>query len=394
MTYARQPGSIKSVIDAARFQPNTKPSRAAVSLSHWYMAGQSPSAEDAPVQLHRVGSAFQALGEDIVAIHDRFQALDAYERETLEDLRDLGVSVPDIIDYLRAESGLNPQGKPIRTDVATSLRKREFQSKSDRIESSGRSAAILAGSAALLAVGAVVAAPVVLPVVAPAAAPAATAALAPVVALVAPLKAAASSLIQFAAGGGALAVAWKSWSEWQKIRSGSPRLDIGRDQDFEDLSGSLGKLDYASLNDHYEAITGSDRYLLAHLSTTEMRMFLSGSDGVRKHILSANPPSPLAKVQSRLDRMAHGRGVLSTIKRAGAVCAVLITAPWHREAGNGRIPDLEKRLESWRANADLNQRLREDPMSEVSFHTDLFDREKVVTFTPDPNAPHRACLRR
>lgn len=354
------PRPLRTQIAPGQFQPNSKPSRAVVAMGHWYMEGQKVPAEDSAVMLHRVNSAFQALGDDILFIFDRFQKLQAYERETLDDLRDLGVSVSDVVDYLRAAPGLNPEGKPIRTDVATAMRKREFQSRSDRIESSGRSAALLAGSAALLAVGAVVAAPMVVPSIAPAI----SATVSPVLEFVAPFKDAAMGLMEFAAGGGALAVCWKAWTGWQKIRSGSPRLDIGRDDDFKDLPNSLGAQDYDALNDHYEAIPSSDRYLLAHLSTTEMRMFLAGNDSVRKHLLSANPPAPLSKIQARLDTLARGKGngVGSTFKHVASVCAVLITAPWHRDTGNGRIPDLERRLENWRANADMNRTFREDRM--------------------------------
>lgn len=358
------PRHSRTQISPGQFQPNSKPSRAVVAMGHWFMEGQRVSAEDSPVMLHRVNSSFQALGDDIIFLFDRFQKLQAYERETLDDLRDLGVSVGDVVDYLRAAPGLNPEGKPIRTDVATAMRKREFQSRSDRIESSGRSAALLAGSAALLAVGAVVAAPMVLPSVAPTVAPAIAAAVMPVLEFVAPLKDAALGLVEFAAGGGALAVGWKAWTGWQKVRSGSPRLDIGRDDDFKDLPNSLGAQDYDALNDHYEAIPSADRYLLSHLSNTEMRMFLGGNDSVRKHLLSTNPPAPVSKIQARLDTLARGtgNGVRSTLKRVASVCAVLVTAPWHRDAGNGRIPDLERRLESWRANADMNRTFREERM--------------------------------
>lgn len=349
-------------VDSSQFQQDVLPARASVALSHWYVQNKTDE-EEAAVLLHRVGASFSLLGNDVVDVYKKFQALDEYERATLDDLRDLGVSVGDVIDYLRAEPGLNPAGRPIRTDVATDMRKREFKSQSDRIESSGRSAAILAGSLALVAVATVAVAPTVLPAVAPTIAPMVTAKIAPALALVAPLKSAATSLIQFAAGGGAIAVMWQSWGSWQKIRSGSPRLDIGKDEEFKDLPNSLGRQDYKSLNDHYEAIPSADRYLLAHLSNTEMRMFLAGNDSVRKHLLSANPPAPLAKIHAKLDTLARSKnqGVGAKIKKIASVCAVLITAPWHRNAGNGRIPKLDQLLESWRANADMNRDLREEP---------------------------------
>lgn len=101
---------------------------------------------------------FAMLGNDLFALRKRFEQLQDYEVETLNDLRDRNVSIPDLIDYIRAEPGFNPEGKPVRTDVASALRRKEFLAKSSRLESLGRSATIAAGSVALLGVGAALAA--------------------------------------------------------------------------------------------------------------------------------------------------------------------------------------------------------------------------------------------
>jgi hypothetical protein len=370
-----------------------------MALSHWYVSTATPADnEDRAVHLHRVGAVFQALGPDIGFVMDQFSNLDDYERETLDDLRDLGVSVPDVIDYLRAAPGLNPEGLPTRPDVATALRKREFQYKSARIESSGRSAAIFAGSLALLTVGAALVAPVILPAIAPSAAPTITAALTPVLSAIAPFQDGIVEMLKLAAGGGAVAATWKAWNGWQKIRSGAPRLDIGKDSDFKDLPQSLGSMDYARLNDEYEAIPAADRYLLSHLSQTEMRLFLAGNDGVRKHILTASPPAPWAKVQSRLDSLAHGSDAASRIKRLGAVAVVLVTAPYHRAANRGHIPDLDRRLENWRANAEINKTFRTGPALELpavaaaAQHRAEVQRDQLSSFFPS-GRPSKAVVK-
>lgn len=364
--------------------------RAAVELGTWYMGrekgkyrlGQDED-EDHAVTLHRVNATFQAYGPDVVKIHHWFSDLEPYEREVLDDLRDIGVSIPDIVDYLRAPEDLNPEGKTIRSDMASSLRLQHFEEKSQKIKSSGRSAAILAGSALVLIAGAAVAAPTVLPAIAPSLAPAVTTALAPVAAYLPTLQSGAMSLLHLAAGGGAMAIAVKSWNNWQKIRGGPPALNIGKQEDFKDLPNSLGNLDYKRITDEYQAIPAADRYLLAHLSESEMRLFLSGSDSVRKHILSASPPSAWSKIQSRLDSLAKGKRTFpARVRRLGQVAYTILTASWNRESGNGRIPDLEKRMERWRAAARINTMGRQEDLALASSQQEDTHQKEIISLIP------------
>ena len=365
--------------------------RACVALSTWYMGKEQgkykfkyDNEEDHAVTLHRVNATFQAYGADVIKVHQWFSEMDPYEREVLDDLRDIGVSIPDIVDYLRAPEDLNPEGLPIRSDMASALRLREFEAKSKKIQSTGRSAAILAGSALILTAGAAVAAPVILPAVAPSLAPAITTALAPVAAYLPTLQSGAMSLLHLAAGGGAMALSVKAWNNWQKIRGGPPALNIGAENDFKDMPNSLGNLDYKKITDEYQAIPTADRYLLSHLSESEMRLFLAGSDSVRKHVLSASPPSAWSKIQSRLDSLAKGKkGFPARARRLGQVAYTILTASWNRESGNGRIPDLEKRMERWRAAARVNTMGRQEDLSLKAYvKKGYLERDAVISFVP------------
>lgn len=357
--------------------------RASVELSNWYMAGQSSREGHSDIMLHRAGSTFQAYGADLVAIHGNFKQLDEYERETIDDLRDQGASIPDLVDYLRAPVDINPEGKEIRSDVASRLRLRQFKAQSRQIQSSGRYAAVLAGSALILTAGAVLAAPTVVPFISPKVAPAISVALTPLVPYLPMVSKAAFGLLSAAAGGGAVTFLGKTLGNWQKIKGGPPRLDVGKHEDFSDLPNSLGNIDYQAITDEYQAIPSADRYLLAHLSPSEMRLFLSGSDSVRKHIITSSPPSSWAKIQSKFDNLAHGKKTIpSRAKRLSQVIHTLITATWNREKASGRIPDLERRMETWRAAAEINRRSRQEDLGLPVDPTQQSD-DVVLTLGPD-----------
>lgn len=329
--------------------------RAHFSLSQWYLDKHDQAEIERMVERDVWGSesrqsreTFNLLDEDLVQVWERFQALSEYERETIDDLRDKEVSIPDLIDYIRGESGFNPDNKPVRTDIASTLRKREFLAKSKRIEDSGRSAALAIGAVGMIAIGSWV--------ITSGLFPDAAAAAGSITKWVKPAWEIASDLVQTAAGGGAMLLAWKGWKEFQQIKSGVPRLELGRDADFSDLPVSLGKINYGRLNDQYESIPSADRHLIKHLSATELRMFLTGGDSTRLHILRANPPAPWAKVQSRLDKAASGQG--PWIKQMAMAAWTVISAPWHRDHNNARIPDLEERMQNWRDFARITREHR------------------------------------
>lgn len=322
------------------------------SFNQWYLEKHQ---EDDIFQMHKDNTwgsesrqsreTFQMFGEDILVLWDRFESLEDYEKETLNDLRDKDISIPDLMSYVRAEPGFNPEGKPVRVEVASAFRKREFLEKSQRIEDSGRSAALAIGAVGMLAVGSWVVTSGIFPGI--------EAAAFSVTQWVKPAWEMASDLVHSAAGGGAMILAWKAWKELQEIRGGVQRLDLGKDSDFSDLPNSLGKIDYNKLNDQYESIPTADQHLIKHLSPTELRMFLNGKDATRLHILRSNPPSPWAKVQSRLDPVAHGDGFW--LGKLMMAAWTVIASPWHREKNNARVPDLNERMANWRAFAKINR---------------------------------------
>lgn len=329
--------------------------RARFALAQWYLARFEEDDVQRMTdkgtwesQMRQSRETFGLMGEDLPALHERFATLNEYERETLDDLRDRDVSIPDLIDYLRAETGFNAEGRPVRSDLAATLRKREFLAKSKRIEDSGRSAALAVGAMGMLAIGSWAVTSGLFPGLAEAAAP--------VTQWIKPAWEMATDLVHSAAGGGALLLSWKMWKEYQQVKSGAGRLDLGRDADFSDLPASLGAMNYARVNDQYESIPNTDRHLIRHLSPTEARMFLGGSDSTRLHILRANPPTAWAQVQSRMDQISFERG--GWVKALARTAWSILSSPWHRDRNNARVPDLEARMANWRRFADLNRQHR------------------------------------
>ena len=292
-------------------------------------------------QMAQIRHSFDLLGEDVVGLRFRFEDMNAYEHETINDLRDRGVSIGDLIDYIRAEPGFNPHGKPVRTDVATALRRKEFLEKSNRLESSGRSAALAAGAVAMVGLAAASAASGMLPGLSAAAL------------WIPKAWTMVSSLVQTAAGGGAMLLAWKGWSQFNTLRQGSPKIDIGSDAQFADLPHSLGKINYAALNEQHQSIPVADLHLIKHLSPTETRMFFLGSDATRLHLLRANPPSAWSKIQARLTPVFNNQGNLT--KQIWLATKTAITAPWNRDKNNARVPGLAQRMTQWRTFAQVNQ---------------------------------------
>lgn len=283
---------------------------------------------------------FQMYGNDLLDIYDRFLELDDYERMVLDDLRDKGASIPDLVDYIRAEEGLNAEGKPTRTDIATTIRRKEFLQKSQKIEASGRSAVLLLGAVGLVGLAGV----------------AVSAGLATGVTLapwVPEAIAFTGEVLNTAAGGGAIMLAWKAWNELHELKHGSPKIEIGKEEEFEDLPHSLGRLNFQKLNEQLESIPSADRHLIKHLSPSEMRVFLMGGDATRLHILRSNPPSFAAKVQAELEPLLHPGD--SRLKSLVTVCKTVLTAPWKKDQNDAGIGRLKDRLLAWRSFAQMNE---------------------------------------
>lgn len=316
------------------------------SFSGWYFEKHTPEELEGFRKNNLWGSEaaqartpFETLAGDLPYLWDRFEKMEDYEKETLNDLRDRDVSIPDLIDYIRAEPGFNPENKPIRVDVASNLRKKAFLKKSKRIESTGRSSALVAGAVVLVGVAAMA-------VAGPAAGP--------IAAWIPKAWAIATSVVKAAAGGSLMLIAWKSWNEINNLKNSIPTLNIGADKDFEDLPRSFANMPYTSLNEEYESIPRADKHLIKHLSPTELRMFLVGHDKTRLHILRSSPPPSWAKVQSRLDPIVRKEG--GVIKKSTVLLWTMISSPWHREKNNARVPDLKDRMKDWRAFSDTNKK--------------------------------------
>ena len=344
------PSHLSSVPASSTLSPRTPRgmSRALSNFSNWFME-KHDDVETRKMrqddrwmnEMAQVRHSFEMFGGDLSTLWSRFEQMSDYEKETLSDLRDRNVSIADVIDYVRAEPGFNAEGKPVRTDVASALRRKEFLEKSNRIESSGRSAALAAGAVAMLGIATVAVGAGFFPALAPAAA------------WIPKAWALVSSVVQAAAGGGVMLLAWKGWKELNNLKQGVPRLELGSDASFSDLPNSLGNMDYERLNEQYESIPVSDQHLIKHLSSTELRMFFAGKDTTRLHLLRANPPSAWAKIQSRVEPLMNGQG--NVVSKTIATLGTIITAPWNRERNNARIPDLKERLVKWREFAQINQ---------------------------------------
>mgnify|MGYP006894101018 CR=1 FL=1 len=302
----------------------------------------------------QVHESFHTFGDDLKTLWERFEQLNDYERAIIDDLRDNGASIGDLVDYIRAEEGFNDQDKPVRGDVASHIRRKEFLEKSKRIESGGRSAAILAGSLGLIGLGAV--------------AVTVGAGLVPGFVVASWVPEAISmtwGVVKGAAGGGALLLAWKGWQHLHSIKHGTPKLDIGKNNDFSDLKHSLGHINFKAFNHQVQAIPTADQHLLKHLSPTELRMFFTGSDAARLHLLRANPPSAWAQVQSKLEVVLRPKD--SRFKSLMELCKTMLQAPWKREKNDARIPSLRQKLANYREFAEMNAKHEMDDYSLESF---------------------------
>lgn len=326
------------------------------ALASWYMLRFTEEKRENMMRNNVTGEeqmqviqAFRDLGPDAVQMFERFQDLEPYELETITDLRDLGVTVPEMIDYLRASSGFNAEGRPVRHELATNLRQREFREKSQKIEARSRTgfaAAAAVGAAAIgiwmLATGDVAVGSNLPPVISQ------------------PLGWAMDELgglFKNLMMGGALIGSWKAYKSIQDIRSGTPKLDIGKDEDFRDLQGNIGRPDYDKLNAQYESISMTDRHLVKHLSPTELRFFLLGGDQTRLHLLRANPPSQRELLESAVENIATAQ---ASWKKNFAVAWLLFSSPFRREKNDARIPDLADRMAAWRRNAEMNRQAQGD----------------------------------
>ena len=295
-------------------------------------------------------NVFRLLGEGAVPLAKNFQALEPYELETLGSLRDEGASIPDLIDYLRAQPGFNAEGKPVRHEMATNLRKKQFKENTKKLEARSRVGFAIAAGLGALGVGAwmVVSGD--------------TAILSHLPAVVAePLSWAAESvgsLFKNLVLGGAIVAGWKGYKAFHEIRSGTPKLDIGKDSDFDDMGGPIAKPNYERLNIHFESIFTADQHLIKHLSPTELRFFLMGGDKARNHIFRTNPPTQRALLEAAVENMGRDQGWKNSIK----VAWLMVSAPLRRENSETGVPRLEEKMESWRRNAAVN-RVASNPRS-------------------------------
>ena len=330
--------------------------QAQMTLAQWYLGRFTPddvldqSQENlATEERMQIIQSFKDLGADAIPLLQRFKDLEEYEHETLATLRDTGITVPEMVDYLRASTGFNPQGRPVRHEIATQLKQREFREKSQKIEARSRTGFAIAAALGAVGIGSwmLLSGDTTI-----------GSSLPTVVAQ--PLAWAVDSLgglVKNLLMGGALVGGWKAFKAVQEIKSGTPKLNLGKDDDFKDLMGPIGRPDYARLNAQYESITMTDQHLIKHFSPTELRFFLLGGDQTRLHLLRSNPPSHRALMESAVEGMGH----VKSWKDNMAVAWMLLSAPFRRERNDARIPDLAERMEAWRRNAEINRQAQEDP---------------------------------
>jgi hypothetical protein len=290
-----------------------------------------------------VFSIFRLLGDDAAPLFKKFHDLEPYELETLGSLRDEGASIPDLIDYLRAEPGFNAEGKPVRHEMATNLRKKQFNENTKKLEARSRIGFGIAAGLGALGIGVWMAVSgdttllTNLPTV-----------------VSEPLSWAAESvgsLFKNLVLGGAIIGGWKTYKAFHDIRSGTPKLDIGKDSDFSDMTGPIARPNYEKLNIQFESIFTADQHLIKHLSPTELRFFLMGGNATRHHIFSTNPPTQRALLEAAVESMGRDESWKNSIK----VAWLMVTAPLRRENSETGVPKLEEKMENWRRNAAINR---------------------------------------
>lgn len=340
----------------ARVLDSRRVNRAQHGLARWYMLRFSGEDQQemmrdniATEEQMQVIQAFKDLESDATLVFDRFQELEPYELQTLTGLRDMGITVPEMVDYLRASSGFNSEGRPVRHELATKLRQREFKEKSQKIEARSRTGFAIAAAVGAVGIGVWMMATGDVSI---------GANLPNVIAQ--PLGWAVEELgglFKNLIMGGALIGSWKAYKSVHEIRSGTPKLDIGKDEDFKDLQGSIGRPDYDKLNAQYESINMTDRHLIKHLSPSELRFFLLGGDQTRLHLLRANPPSQRALLESAVENMGNAQ---VSWKKNLKVAWMLFSSPLRKEKNDARIPDLADRMATWRRNAEMNRQAQGD----------------------------------
>lgn len=343
----------------AKATPQHQARCAQLALAQWYMGRFSsediadhatdPSTDGLATQERmQVVQAFKELGVDAVSLLQRFHDLEDYELDTLQFLRDTGITVPEVVDYLRASSGFNAEGRPVRHELAAQLKQREFREKSQKIEARSRTGFAIAAALGAIGIGSwmVLSGDTSIGSSLPS--------------LVAePLSWAVDGLAGLMKNllmGGALVGGWKAFKAVQQIKSGTPKLNLGKDDEFKDLSGPIGRPDYAKLNAQYESITMTDQHLIKHFSPTELRFFLMGGDQTRLHLLRSNPPSQRALMESAVEGMGH----VQSWKDNLAVAWMLVSSPFRKDHNDARIPDMADRMQSWRRNAEINRQAQED----------------------------------
>lgn len=327
-----------------------------ILMTNWYMQkmfGDSLKKEDLQQIIEsreyrrERGDAFEIfkqLGEAAVQIQEKFDALEPFELETMGSLRDEGASIPDLIDYLRAERGFNPDGNPVRHEMATVIRKKQFKENTKKIEARSGAVFAIAAGVSVLAIGAWVVmsgdftALGSLPKVVGE----------PMLWAIESLGTLAKNLIL----GGALIAGWKGYKMVSEIRSGRPALDLGKDCDFEDLGGPVSKPDYNNLNIQIQSIPSADQHLIKHLSPLELRFFLMGGDSGRLHIFRTNPPPQRALIESAVENMGRAQ---QNWKNSVKVAWLMLSAPLLRDRSETGIPRLRERMNTWRKNAEVNR---------------------------------------
>lgn len=288
-------------------------------------------------------SVFKEMGDTILPLFEKFNDLEPFEMETMGALRDEGSSIPDLIDYLRAERGFNPEGKPVRHEMATALRKKQFKENTKKIEARSGTAFAVAAGIAVVGIGVWVAVSGDL-----------TALTALPTVIGEPISWAlesVGSLMKNLVLGGALIAGWKGYKMIQDIRSGTPKLDLGKDADFADIAGPIGNPNYEKINIQIESMRSADQHLIKHLSPTELRFFLLGGDSARLHILRNNPPSQRALLEYAVGNMDHVKGWKNSVATAWQ----MLSAPLRRDKSETGIPHLRDKMNTWRRHAAINR---------------------------------------
>jgi hypothetical protein len=348
--------SSKARFRAARSSESAR--SAQKTLARWYLQNPALIEQLQAANAAKPGSrpsgiiqCFQMLREDAVAVLERFKALDEVELKILNELRDLGASVPETINYLRAEPKFNQEGRSVRKDVAASVRERKFQEQSQKIEVQWRSAMVVASGVAALALagfmlysGKLDVLPILPDVISE------------------PLKwtwETLSGTLKDLATGGCLLLGWNTYKKVQTLRVAAPRLDLGKNEDFSDLPSSIGNPNYRRLNAQYESIPAADQHLIKHLSPTEARFFLLGGDLTRLHLLRTNQPTQKALIEREVEQL--GRSGDHPWIRALRATWTLFSYPLSKKTARSGVPELHELLSDWRkfAQAERDETVKE-----------------------------------